>query len=355
MPTPDYYNILGVSRTATNDEIKKAYRGLAMRWHPDRAQGDKVAEQRFKDITAAYRCLSDTEERGKYDRLGPLYNPDGRPPRPEEINDLATTVWGNLFRRRKAERGDDLRYTIALTLEEVATGVDRAITVPRLARCPTCHGDGADPNGGRQKCTVCAGSGRSSGARLFRGPCYHCEGTGVQVVKRCAPCSGEGRSPIEDAIKVKVPAGVGTGQKLKVAHKGNAPKGSGAEGDLFVIVSVAEHPLFQRRGDDLLVEVPLTFPEVALGTDLVVPTLQGTTTIRIPAGTPPGRVFRLAGRGLPHTGTNRHGDLHVAVALEVPPALGAGDTERLEAWRRALPADAHPRRAAFDQAVQERR
>ncbi len=355
MPTPDYYNILGVSRTATADEIKKAYRGLAMRWHPDRNPEDKDAAHKFKDITAAYRCLSNADERAKYDRLGPLYTSDGRPPRPEEVSAVAGTLWGNLFGRRRPERGDDLRYTISVTLEEVAHGVDKEIVVPRLDRCPTCEGDGADPEEGRKTCEVCNGTGRSSGPRLLRSDCYHCDGKGWRVVKKCPGCAGEGRRALDEKLVVKVPAGIASGQKLKISAKGNAPKGSGPEGDLFVIVNVGEHALFRRRGDDVLVEVPLTYAEAALGTDLVVPTLEGTTTIRIPPGTPSGRVFRLASRGLPRVGRGRRGDLHVQVELEVPPALDGAHRDALTQWASDLPSSVHPRRAAFLQAVQERR
>jgi len=355
LPTPDYYNILGVSRTASSEEIKKAYRGLAMRWHPDKNPEDKGAPHRFKDITAAYRCLSNPEERAKYDRLGPLYTPDGRPPRPEEVSAVAGTLWGNLFGRRRVERGEDLRYTISVSLEDVAHGVDKEIVVPRFDRCVTCEGDGADPAAGHQECEVCHGTGRSAGPRLLRSDCYHCDGKGWRVAKRCADCDGEGRRAIDETLRVKVPAGIETGQKLKLSGKGQAPKGSGPEGDLFVIVNVADHPLFRRRGEDVLVEVPLTYAEAALGTDLVVPTLQGTTTIRIPPGTPSGQVFRLAGRGLPRIGTTRHGDLHVQIELEVPPALDGAHREALGRWASDLPPAVHPRRAAFQQAVQERR
>lgn len=353
MATPDYYNILGVSRKASQAEIKKAYRALAMQYHPDRNQGDKVAEARFKELTAAYRCLSDPEERSRYDRLGPLYNADGRPPRPDELNEVVSTVWGNLFRRRKNQKGDDLRYTISLTLEEVATGLDKEIVVPRQVRCATCGGDGADPTGGRETCAVCEGSGRA-GPRILGGECFHCDGRGYRIDKACPECDGEGRLSIQDRLKVKVPPGVATGQKLKLGGKGNAPPGDGPHGDLYVIVSVAEHPLFQRRGDDVLVEMPLTFAEVALGTDLVVPTLEGTTTIRIPPGTPPGKVFRLAQRGLPRVGRNRRGDLHLEVTLEVPGQLDASHRDTLRSWADTLPDATHPERAAFDAAVQER-
>ncbi|MBW1877311.1 MAG: DnaJ domain-containing protein [Deltaproteobacteria bacterium] len=354
MPTPDYYNVLGVSRKATQEDIKKAYRGLAMRWHPDRNPDDQQAEQRFKDITAAYRCLSNPQERGRYDRLGPLYHPDGRPPRPEELNEVVSTAWGNLFRRRRKKKGEDLRYTVSTSLEEVALGMEKEIVVPRMVRCRNCGGDGANPDGGRKTCEVCGGTGRATGPRLFRNNCFHCDGRGFQVVIPCATCSGEGRHAREDTLKVKVPPGVATGQKLKLAGKGNAPAGSGPEGDLFVIVSVAEHELFRRRGDDVLVEIPLTFAEVTLGTNLTVPTLEGTTTIRIPPGTAPGRVFRLANRGLPRVGKSRRGDLHLQVVLEVPGDLDEAQRVALGAWAEQLPPSAHPRRAAFVKSLGER-
>ena len=355
MATPDYYNILGVSRRATPEEIKKAYRGLAMRWHPDRNQDDPAAEGRFKDITAAYRCLSDPAERSRYDRLGPLYNADGRPPRPDEVNEVVSTLWDNLWRRRRPERGEDLRYTVSVTLEEIATGIDKEIRIPRFARCTPCEGDGAHPEGGKETCEVCKGSGKATGPRLLRSACYHCDGLGWRVTTPCPDCEGEGRLGREDPLKVKVPAGVSTGQKLKLAGKGNAPRGPGEAGDLYVIVSVAEHPLFRRRGTDLLVEAPVTFAELALGADLSVPTLEGATTIRVPAGTPPGRVFRLSERGLPTVGRGRRGDLHVELTLEVPAGLPPEAREALERWVGDLPTGAHPQRAAFDRALEERR
>lgn len=354
MSSRDYYNVLGVARSASQDDIKKAYRGLARRWHPDRNPGNEEVVQRFKDITEAYDTLADPDRRARYDRLGPLYTPDGRPPRPEELNEVVGTMFGNLFRRRRDEKGDDLRYTISIGLEEVAVGSEKEIVVPRRMRCRTCGGDGADPDGGRETCTVCGGSGRATGPRLFRTECYHCDGRGFKVVKPCPTCEGDGRHTVEDALKVKIPAGVATGQKLKLKSKGDAPRGSGPEGDLYVVVSVAEHPLFRRRGDDVLVDVPLTFPEVALGADVTVPTLEGTTAIRIPAGTAPGKIFRLGGRGLPRVGRSGRGDLHLQVTLEVPEQLGAEQREALAGWATSLGRGEHPKRQAFDQAVKER-
>jgi molecular chaperone DnaJ len=355
MPPRDLYNVLGVQRTASLEEIKKAYRALALRFHPDRNPNDAQAEQRFKDVTEAYRVLGDPDERARYDRLGPLYNPDGRPPRPDEVNAVVSGVLGNLFGRfARPERGEDLRYTLSVTLEEVGRGAEKEIVVPRKVRCRTCGGDGAAGDAGKEACRVCRGSGRSSGPRLLRSDCYHCQGRGFVVVQACDRCGGEGRHGVDDPIKVRVPAGVATGQKLKLAAKGNAPPGSGPEGDLFVVMNVADHPLFQRRGDDLLVELPLTFPELILGADVEVPTLEGRTTIRVAAGTPAGRLLRLAGRGLPRVGQGGRGDLHIQVQVEVPQNLPESAQTALSAWAEALPPTCHPQRAAFDEAARGR-
>lgn len=354
MATRDFYNILGVDRKASADDIKRAYRNLARQWHPDH-NGSSEAESRFKDITEAYKTLSDPEKRARYNRLGPLYTSDGRPPRPEEFQEAVGAMFSGLFRRRGNARGEDLRYTVSLSLEEVATGIDKEIVVPRQMTCGTCTGEGADPDGGRQQCKVCGGSGRATGPRLFRSDCYHCEGRGYTITKACPTCSGEGRNHIDDGLVVKVPAGVATGQKLKLAGKGNAPRGKGANGDLYVIVNVADHALFRRRGDDILVDLPLTFAEIALGAQVSVPTLEGVTTIRVPAGSNPGKVLRLGGRGLPKVGRKSRGDLHLQIVLEVPDTLDDSQKDILRAWSDALPDQAHPRRTRFDAALEDRR
>jgi molecular chaperone DnaJ len=354
LAAPDFYNILGVARGATQDDVKRAYRILARRWHPDRNPQDADAEIRFKDITVAYRTLSDPDRRARYDRLGPLYTEDGRPPRPEDLTQVANTVWTNLFRWGKSQRGEELRYTVSITLEEVASGVDRNIVVPRSVRCRTCSGEGADPDGGKQTCPVCQGTGRASGPRLLRSGCYHCSGRGFTIVRPCATCEGDGRVSIDDHLVVKVPAGVATGQKLKISGKGNAPRAAGEAGDLLVVVSVAEHALFRRKGDDATVELPLTFAELVLGAEVTVPTLEGTTAIRVPPGSPPGKVLRLAGRGLPRLGRPTRGDLHIQLVLEVPPSLDESQTQALQRWLSSLPPTAHPRRHQFDELVRER-
>ena len=353
MATRDYYNILGVERRASPDDIKRAYRGLARRWHPDHNKSPD-AEERFKDITEAYKCLSDPDKRARYDRLGPLYTQDGRPPRTEDINEVVGNMFNNIFRRKGKDRGEDLRYTVSLALEEVATGIEKEIVVPRRVRCRTCAGSGADPQGGKNTCTVCAGSGKATGPRLFRTSCYHCEGRGFTVEKSCTGCSGEGLLTIDDTLKVKIPAGVATGQKLKLSGKGNAPRGSGTEGDLFVIVNVSDHPLFRRRGDDVMVDLPLTFPEVSLGTTVTVPTLEGTTSIRIPPGSPPGKILRLASRGLPRVGRSTRGDLHLQIVVEVPAKLTDAQRDLLSEWAASLNSTTHPRRADFERALEDR-
>lgn len=350
----DLYNVLGVPRTASPDEIKRAYRALAQRWHPDKNPDDPEAARRFKDLSEAYRTLSDPDRRARYDRLGPLYTEDGRPPSPEDIGEVMGTVWGNLFGRRDDKRpGEDLRYTLALTLEEVSAGVERTITVARQVRCRTCAGEGSTPTE-RRPCQTCGGNGKSKTNRLFRTQCYHCEGRGYTVSAPCTGCGGEGRTGTEDQIAVRVPQGVATGQKLKVRSKGNSPRGRGPDGDLYVLVNVADHPLFRRRGEDLLAEVPITLAEAALGADIPVPTLDGHSTIRVPRGTPSGKVFRMAGRGLPRMGGGGRGDLHLQVNVETPSGLPADAERALAGWAANLPDDAHPERAAWRRAVLER-
>jgi molecular chaperone DnaJ len=353
MATRDLYNILGIDRSASAEDVKRAYRVLARRWHPDKNPNDAEADARFKDITEAYRTLSDPEKRARYDKLGPLYTEDGRPPRQEDLNAVASTVWGNLFRWRSTARGEDLRYTLSVSLEEVVAGCDKDVTVPRQVRCRTCGGEGAAADG-RVVCTVCKGSGRGAGPLLLRTDCYHCKGRGFTIERPCGDCRGDGRVGVEDTLRVKVPAGVTTGQKLKIVGKGNAPRGSGDTGDLLVIVSVAEHALFRRRGEDVMVELPLTFAELALGSEVQVPTLEGHTTIRVPGGSPPGKVLRLANRGLPRVGKAGRGDLHVQLALEVPPSLDELQQQSIRALFQGLPPTTHPRRATFQKLVAER-
>jgi molecular chaperone DnaJ len=342
----DLYAILGVSRSAGQDDIKKAYRNLARRYHPDRNADDEEAADRFREIAEAYETLSQPELRARYDRLGPLYRPDGRPPSPDEVTDWVTDTIGGMFRKRKPDQGEDLRYTLSIALEDVATGGDRNIEVKRQCHCASCAGSGAAKNG-RQPCAHCEGTGRAGGRRLFRTQCPHCNGEGQVTVKKCEICSGSGRTEHTESLKVRIPKGVSTGQKLKLRAKGNDAKVRGETGDLYVIINVTEHDLFQRRGSDLFCTVPVRLSDMALGTALDVPTITGKATIKVAPGSESGKVLRLAGRGLPTMKGNRTGDLHITLDVETPSTLSDKQRAALEQLNKALDSSAYPKRAAF--------
>jgi len=352
----DYYNVLGVKKTADQDELKRAYRKLAMKYHPDRNPEDVEAERRFHEIAEAWEVLGDPQKRAQYDKLGPFFKANGQPPTPEELGEYFTDAIGGIFGRSKDNQpGEDLRFTLTVELEETLEGVDKEIAVPRQVTCTRCGGVGADPEGGRHDCESCAGTGKASGRRLFRQTCARCDGRGWVTVKKCENCDGSCRMGSEEHLKVKVPRGVATGQKLKVRGKGSDGLGDGAPGDLYVIVNVAEHALFARRGPDLTCELPITFNEAALGAEVRVPTLEGSTTIRIPPGTSSGKILRLSGQGLPiPKKKGKRGDLHLQVTVEIPATLSTEQKAALERFAELTDADAHPRRADFDRAVSQR-
>jgi molecular chaperone DnaJ len=351
--------VLGVARTAGPEEVKQAFRTLALRWHPDRNPGDAQAEARFREIAEAWDVLGDPEKRARFDRLGALYTHDGKPPRPEELNEILLDALGGLFGRQKAgDRGEDLRYTLVLSLEDAARGVERSVTVLRTLTCRDCAGTG-DAAEGRVACEPCKGTGRSATRRFLRNDCAHCAGKGYRRAARCGGWGGAGRPTAEEQLRVKVPPGVATGQKLKLRGKGNDGPGvlggvEGPPGDLLVVIDVEDHPLFRRRGNDLLCEVPIRFADAALGAEVTVPTLDGTTRIRVPPGTPSGKSFRLPGRGVPaHDGGGR-GDLHARVVVEVPATLPPEAVAALEEFSKRAGETAHPRRAAWLDALRER-
>jgi molecular chaperone DnaJ len=350
----DYYAVLGVSRDASPDDIKKAFRALAMRYHPDRNPDDVDAERRFREAVEAYETLSEPEKRQRYDRLGPLYRPDGKPPSPEDLKAAVSEALSGLFlKRRPEDPGEDLRYTLNVTLEEVGSGGERMVTLERRIGCKRCEGSGAEPDG-RKKCDGCDGSGEVPGRRLFRSACPRCDGMGFITLTRCKRCDGAGRHDDKENLKLRIPRGVATGQKLRIRGRGNEARGGGQPGDLLVLISVADHPLFRRRGTDLFCEAPLLWTEAVLGSDLRVPTLEGTTTIRIPPGTTSGKVFRLAGRGLPAMKGGRRGDLHIKTRVEVPEKLPEAYRGLLDQLAEALGVEAHPLRAAYDAQLEER-
>jgi molecular chaperone DnaJ len=350
----DLYATLGVTRGSSADEIKKAYRSLARRYHPDRNDGDEEAADRFRDIAEAYETLSNPELRSRYDRLGPLYRPDGRPPSPDEVSDWVSDTIGSVFRKRRPEQGEDLRYTLSIDLEAVATGGERTIEVRRQKVCTTCRGSGADPKGGEKTCDHCSGSGKVGARRLLRSKCPHCTGTGKIVIRKCPPCAGAGRAELIETLKVRIPKGVATGQKLKLREKGNDPRTPGETGDLYVIISVNEHALFKRRGTDLYCEIPITYTQAILGSDLTVPTIDGKTTIRVPPGTESGKVLRLVGRGLPTMKGGRKGDMHLELRIEVPQTVSPKQRKAIESLDKLLGNESHPLRSAFIENMRKR-
>ncbi len=354
MARRDLYAILGVRRDASQDEIKKAYRALARQFHPDRNPDDPVSEERFREISEAYETLSETSLRQRYDRLGPLYRPDGRPPSPDELSEYISDTLTGLFRKRRPEKGEDLRYTLRIPLEVAGTGDERIIEVRRQVGCDPCKGNGADPAGGSQGCDRCAGTGKAPNRRVFRSVCPHCDGRGQITVKKCASCSGHGRVEVNEKLKVRIPKGVATGQKLKLRGKGNAARSGATSGDVFVIINVDEHALFQRRGADLHCTVPIRFGQATMGADIDVPTIEGKTTIRIPSGTPSGKTFRLAGRGLPTLEGGRKGDLHIQVEVEIPTNLNESERSLLRSFDEGVGLDYHPHLRAFADHMKDR-
>jgi len=349
----DYYNVLGVKKNASSDEIKRAYRKLALRYHPDRNPEDLQAENKFQEATKAYQALSNQENRLRYDRLGPFYTESGRPPNPDELGEVLADIVGGIFgKKSKSSRGDDLRFSLSVTLEEVAKGTSKTICVPRQVRCDNCDMSGADPNGGKQHCKTCDGSGRANTRRVFRQQCAQCYGVGYIVTRACPLCGGEGHHGTEERLKVKVPKGAISGLRLRLAGRGNHGAGRGPSGDLFVVVEIAPHALFKRRGADIICEIPLTLSEACLGGVINTPTLEGTETIQVEAGTTAGTMISLKQRGLPHhDAPKKRGDLHYLVTPQAPKELNSSNVDAIVALESSLSPENYPTRLAFDRWV----
>ncbi len=357
MTDRDLYEILGVDRRASPDELKRAFRKQALRYHPDRNQDDPRAEARFKQVNHAYEVLSDPLKRLQYDHLGPAFERRTagawRPPDDIDVRELFDRLMkeafgSNPFRRRKDRKrqGEDLRYTISVPLEEVASGTEREVSYTREASCSACSGSGTQRPTEKTICPDCGGSGENRNRGLLgrvrptgMGKCRTCSGSGFVESTPCSACGGEGRTSEEASIRVKVPAGVETGQRLKVAGMGNAGVRGAASGDLFVVVDVEEHPYFQRRGRDTHGRLPVSFPDLALGREVEVPTLQGKARIRIRPGTQPDDVLAIPGHGLPGPRGGRPGDHQVTLVLEVPTDLDDDQRAALEAMADDLVAD----------------
>ncbi len=352
MSKRDYYEVLGVERAASDQHIKSAYRKLALKYHPDRNPGDRTAEERFKEAAEAYAVLADTQKRAAYDRFGHAgvsAQPAGFDPTIfADFGDIFGGLgevfgFGEIFGSRRPggpARGADLRYDLDIQFEESATGVETTIQIPRLESCKTCHGSGAAPGTGATTCSQCRGRGQvryQQGFFTIARTCPQCQGTGRFIAKPCSSCRGSGRSTTERKLTVKIPAGISSGQRLRLHGEGEAGASGGPAGDLYVVVNVREHPFFRRDGNDLGCVVPVSFPTLALGGEIVVPTLDATDTIKIPEGTQTGAVFRLRGKGMPDVSGRGRGDLFVTVEVRTPRKLSREQRTLLEQLSRSLP------------------
>ena len=365
MPTKDYYDILGIARDASGDEIKQAYRSLARKHHPDVSDNKSVAEHRFKEINEAYEVLSDPNKRAQYDRFGAVGN--GAAPGPGDFGfgpgafgDIFDMFFGNVrggaagARRSGPQRGSDLRYDLEITLEEAFAGVTQEIDFNHLAQCEVCKGTCAKPGTLIVACDRCQGTGIARVARqtplgqiVTQTTCQRCGGEGHVIPSPCEACGGRGRREAERSLSVKVPAGVDDGSRIRIAGNGEAGVRGGPPGDLYVYLSIAPHPLFRREGLDTLVDVPVSFPQAALGGSITVPSLDGDLPVTLAPGTQPGTVLRVRGRGMPSVRGNRRGDHHVTVHLVVPTKLNKRQRDVLEEYARAG-GDSIDERSFFD-------
>jgi molecular chaperone DnaJ len=342
----DFYEVLNVSRDASDQELKTAYRKLAMQYHPDRNPDDPTAEEKFKECSEAYQVLSDPEKRAAYDRYGHAAfsggGPGGNPfaGGAQDISDIFGDLFGEMFNMgggggRKAsrvQRGRDLRYDLTLEFEEAVFGKEKEITIRRMETCSDCKGSGAAKGKAPVTCTQCGGRGQQRFQQGFFSvarTCSVCGGTGTLIVDPCQTCRGETRVQAEHSILVKVPAGVEQDTRIRYQGEGEAGKFAGPAGDLYVVLSVKEHKFFERDGDNLHCVMPISFPQAALGTELEIQTLEGPATIKIPEGTQSGKEFRLRGKGVPHLNSHGKGDLIVEIRVQTPGKLNKQQKELL--------------------------
>ena len=356
----DYYEVLSVSRNANGDELKKSYRRLAVQYHPDKNPGDPKAEEKFKELGEAYDVLNDPDKRAAYDRYGHAAFAQGTAGAGRGAGgnvdpfDLFREVFGGgggggggggIFEqffggqggggadREGRQRGSDLRYDLQITLEEAAAGVEKEIEVSKLANCDVCSGTGAETGSQAVTCRTCQGRGQVITSRGFfqvSQTCPRCRGTGTIIENPCKNCKGEGRVEKTSKIKLKIPAGIDNGARLRSTKNGEAGIRGGPAGDLYVVIHIMEHTVFQREEDSLYCEVPVSFITAALGGEIQVPTLEGQASLKIPAGTQSNTMFKLRGRGMPEMNTKVRGDLLTRVMVEVPTKLNAEQRQKLE-------------------------
>jgi molecular chaperone DnaJ len=325
----DFYEILGVSKNATDDELKKAYRKLALTYHPDRNCGDAEAEEKFKEINQAYEILGDPEKRATFDRFGTTDQTGGSYDFgfSRNFDDIFGDLFNDFFggtQRRRSRKGDDLRYNLEIEFEEAVFGVEKEIEIPQDVRCSACKGSRIEPGFQPVVCTACNGKGQArytQGFFTINRTCEHCGGEGHIIKDPCRACKGRGFVRTKRTLKINVPPGVDTGTRLKMRGEGAQGQRDTAAGDLYVVLKVKEHPFFEREGDDIYGHSEVSFPTLCLGGEIKVPTLEGEITLKIPPGTPPEKVFRLKGLGVPKTNGYGRGDQFLHLHIGVPTTL----------------------------------
>jgi len=371
----DYYEVLGVPRSSTAEEIKKAYRKLALQHHPDKHKGDKKAEEKFKEIGEAYEVLSDQQKRDAYDRYGHrAFAPGagmgaaGGFHDPFEVfrevfnsGGAGGGIFGDIFegafggssggrRGSRSNQGSDLRYDLEIEFMEAVRGCEKEVTIRRPVSCTPCQGSGAAPGSKAVTCTTCRGQGQVAVSRGFFSiaqTCPKCGGTGQSIQNPCKSCHGEGRVEENARIKLKIPAGVDTGSRLRSVGQGEAGSRGGSSGDLYVVLTVRSHPVFEREEHDLFCDVPVAFSQLALGAEISIPSLDGEMTLKIPAGTSSNKVFRIRGQGVPSVSGRGRGDLHIRTQVEVPKHLNSAQKEALEHFAKLCDEHTHPERHSF--------
>jgi molecular chaperone DnaJ len=369
----DYYELLGVPKSAGADELKKAYRTMAKKYHPDANPNNKEAEEKFKEINEAYEVLSDPQKKAAYDQFGHAGVGMGGPSpggyggggfRPQDFNgatdfeDIFGDVFSNFFgaegrggrARNQAQEGDDLRHDLTLTFEEAAFGTSKEVKIHKLMTCETCHGSGAKAGSGRVVCTQCKGTGQvrqSQGFFTIARTCSRCGGQGEMPGSPCPTCHGQGRVEKERNVSVKVPAGVDEGSRLRLRGEGEAGLNGGPTGDLYIFLHVQDHDFFERDGGDLHCSIPISFVQAALGAEIEVPTLEGSVKMKIPAGTQSGKIFRLREKGLKTPNTSEVGDLMVVITVETPSDLNSKQRKILEEFEAATTESNTPQMAKF--------
>ena len=361
----DYYEVLGVSRTVSSEEVKRAYRKLAVKFHPDKNPDDPHAEEKFKELGEAYDVLMDPDKRSAYDRYGHAAFAQGTGARggfhdPFDIFREVFGGGGGIFETffgggggmasEDRQRGSDLRYDMQITLEDAAFGVEKEIEVRKLDRCDKCHGTGAEPGSRTINCPTCGGRGQVISSRGFfqvSQTCPRCRGTGQIVEKPCRQCNGEGRVEKATRIKLTIPAGITAGSRLRSSGNGEAGIRGGPHGDLYVVIHIKEHKVFQRDEDNLYCEVPIAFSVAALGGELAVPTLEGKAHVKVPAGTQSGQIFKLRGRGIVNVNGRERGDLLARVIVEVPTRLNAEQRQKLAEFADLCGDENTPMRKSF--------